>query len=133
MNLFNAEDVRGVADLVRSSYDTDIVMEMYASIESSFQELVAGMPPNLGDGTLEILISRKHDDNLMERAWKDGAFGHRLIKASDLVEEFHKKYEGSIHRLKYCATHYKTVGTPAILNNLGKAAVLLKFKPPFAF
>lgn len=55
------------------------------------------------------------------------------MKANTAAVAFHKKFEGVLWRLMYCVNNYKTADRSTILNNLGKAAVLLHRKPPMVF
>lgn len=131
MSLFKASDVRAVADLVRRCYDSDTVMEMYATMEADFQELLHDS--QLEEEVVKTLVYKIHNESLINRALDDQEFLAKFVSMNDRVNAFHKKFESSIWRLNFCVNNYKTGDVALILNNLGKAAVLLNMKTPFAF
>lgn len=131
MSLFIASDVRAVADLVRRCYDSDTVMEMYATLEADFQELLHDS--QLEEEVVKTLVYKIHNESLINRALDDQEFLAKFVSMNDRVNAFHKKFESSIWRLNFCVKNYKTGDVALILNNLGKAAVLLNMKTPFAF
>jgi hypothetical protein len=131
MNFFNPSDIQAIAALVNRLYDSEKVHQLYATVEEDYQTLLRRSP--VEEEVLQILVYKKHDDGLIDLAIKDQTFLDKFMVAGDLVAEFHKKYEGSLWRLIYCTQNYKEAGAALILNNLGKAAVLLQVKPPFAF
>ncbi len=131
MNLFKSSDVQAVADLVRLGYDSGIVLDMYAQVEGEFQELVASIP--MEEEVVQILVHQLHNDDLINRALNDEEFLKEMMKANTAVVAFHKKFEGVLWRLMYCVNNYKTADRSTVLNNLGKAAVLLHRKPPMVF
>ena len=131
MNLFNPEDIRAVAELVKTSYGTETVLRLYALVEEDYQALLARSP--VDEEVLQVLVYKKHDDRLIKLALDDQSFLDKFMEAGDLVAEFQKKYEGCLWRLVYCIQNYKEACSSLILNNLGKAAVLLRIETPYAF
>ena len=131
MNLFNPSDVQAVADVVRLGYDSGIVLDMYAQVEEEFQKLVSSIP--FDAEVVRILVHQIHNEDLINRALYDEEFLKEMVKANTAVVAFHKKFEGVLWRLMYCVNNYKTAGRATILNNLGKAAVLLKVETPMVF
>jgi len=130
-SLFDFEKVSALAEAVKSGYDPNLTRSLYFIVDGAFQSLIKELPvpADLGWDLFHLVGNQEYIDQAIDNE----SLIENVMKTTSSIDAFHKEYDGVLYRLNYCLEYYPKVGLDSILNNLGKAAVLLKVEPPKFF
>lgn len=130
-SLFDFQMVSSLAEAAKAGYAPDLTVSLYRAVDTAFQGLLKELPVSEDMGW--DLFHMVGNQEYMDQTFDNESSMEEVRKTTELIDAFHLKYDGVLYRLNYCLKYFPTVGLSNILNNLGKAAVLLKIEPPKFF